>query len=155
MHRRNFAKFTFALFFVKEINAYANLLIQTMTKTIIKTDKAPAPIGPYSQAVLTGNILYVSGQIAIDPESGNLITVNIIQETSQVMKNLSNILTAAGMQFSNVVKTTIFLKDMNDFPHVNEVYAQFFEKDFPARETVAVAGLPKGVNVEISVIAVK
>jgi len=124
-------------------------------KSIINTDNAPAPIGPYSQAVLTGNTLFVSGQIAIDPSNGNLITVNIIQETSQVMKNISNILTAAGMQFSNVVKTTIFLMDMNDFPHVNEVYAQFFEKDFPARETVQVAGLPKGVNVEISVIAVK
>ena len=124
-------------------------------KTIINTSNAPAPIGPYSQAVLSGNTLFVSGQIAIDPSNGNLVTINIIQETSQVMKNLSNILAAAGMQFSNVVKTTIFLMDMNDFPHVNEVYAQFFEKDFPARETVAVAGLPKGVNVEISVIAVK
>lgn len=124
-------------------------------KTIITTDNAPAPIGPYSQAVLSGNMLFVSGQIAIDPASGNLVTINIIQETSQVMKNLSNILAAAGMQFSNVVKTTIFLMDMKDFPHVNEVYAQFFEKDFPARETVQVAGLPKGVNVEISVIAVK
>ena len=124
-------------------------------KSIINTGDAPAPIGPYSQAVLTGNTLYVSGQIAIDPTNGNLITINIIQETSQVMRNLSNILAAAGMQFSNIVKTTIFLMDMNDFPHVNEVYAQFFDKDFPARETVQVAGLPKGVNVEISVIAVK
>ena len=124
-------------------------------KTIITTDKAPAPIGQYSQAVLTGNMLFVSGQIPIDPATGNLITINIIQETSQVMNNISNVLAAAGMKFSNVVKTTIFLKDMNDFPHVNEVYAQFFEKDFPARETVQVAGLPKGVNVEISVIAVK
>jgi 2-iminobutanoate/2-iminopropanoate deaminase len=124
-------------------------------KTIINTDNAPAPIGPYSQAVMTGNMLFVSGQIAIDPSNGNLITINIIQETSQVMKNISNILAAAGMQFSNVVKTTIFLMDMKDFPHVNEVYAQFFEKDFPARETVQVAGLPKGVNVEISVVAVK
>jgi 2-iminobutanoate/2-iminopropanoate deaminase len=124
-------------------------------KTIITTDKAPAPIGPYSQAVLVDNTLFVSGQIAIDPLNGNLITINIIQETSQVMKNISNILASAGMAFSNIVKTSIFLKDMNDFPHVNEVYAQFFEKDFPARETVQVAGLPKGVNVEISVIAVK
>ena len=124
-------------------------------KTIINTNNAPAPIGPYSQAVMTGNMLFVSGQIAIDPSNGNLITINIIQETSQVMKNISNILAAAGMQFSNVIKTTIFLMDMKDFPHVNEVYAQFFEKDFPARETVQVAGLPKGVNVEISVVAVK
>ena len=124
-------------------------------KTIIKTDKAPAPIGPYSQAVLVDNTLFVSGQIAIDPATGNLVTINIIQETSQVMNNLMNILAAADMQFSNVVKATIFLKDMNDFPHMNDVYAQFFEKDFPARETVQVSGLPKGVNVEISVIAIK
>lgn len=112
-------------------------------KTIIKTGKAPAPIGPYSQAVLADNTLFVSGQIAIEPSTGNLITINIIQETSQVMNNLSNILSAAGMAFSNVVKTTIFLKDMQDFPHMNEVYEQFFEKDFPARETVQVAGLPR------------
>jgi len=124
-------------------------------KTIIKTDKAPAPIGPYSQAVLIDNMLYVSGQIAIDPSTGNLVTINIIQETSQVMHNLTNILEAAGMTFANVVKTTIFLKDMADFPHVNEVYAQFFKGDFPARETVQAAGLPRGVNVEISVIAVR
>jgi len=124
-------------------------------KTIIKTDRAPAPIGPYSQAVLVDNTLFVSGQIAIEPSTGNLITINIIQETSQVMNNILNILTAAGLNFSHVAKTSIFLKDMADFPHVNEVYAQFFEKDFPARETVQVAGLPKGVNVEISVIAIK
>ena len=124
-------------------------------KTIIKTEKAPKPIGPYSQAVLVNDTLYISGQIAFDPATGNLITVNIIQETSQVMHNLLNILEAAGMHFSNVVKTTIFLNDMNDFPHMNEVYEQFFEKDFPARETVQVAGLPRGVNVEISMIAVR
>jgi 2-iminobutanoate/2-iminopropanoate deaminase len=100
-------------------------------KTIIKTEKAPKPIGPYSQAVLVNDTLYISGQIAFDPATGNLITINIIQETSQVMHNLLNILEAAGMHFSNVVKTTIFLKDMNDFPHMNEVYEQFFEKDFP------------------------
>ncbi len=124
-------------------------------KTIIKTDKAPKPIGPYSQAVLTNDTLYISGQIAFDPVTGNLITINIIQETSQVMQNLLHILEAADMNFSNVVKTTIFLKDMNDFPHMNEVYEHFFDKDFPARETVQVAGLPRGVNVEISMIAVK
>lgn len=124
-------------------------------KTIIHTDKAPAPIGPYSQAVLVDNTLYVSGQIAIDPSNGSLVTINITRETSRVMNNIANVLEAAGMRFSNVVKTTIFLKDMNDFLHVNDVYAQFFEKEFPARETVQVAGLPKGVNVEISVIAVK
>jgi 2-iminobutanoate/2-iminopropanoate deaminase len=126
-----------------------------MMKKIFSTEKAPAPIGPYSQAVMVGDMLFVSGQIAIDPSTGNIITINIIQETSQVMNNLLNILAAAGMNFSNVAKTTIFLNDMNDFPHVNEVYAQFFEKDFPARETVQAAGLPKGVNVEISVIAVR
>ena len=124
-------------------------------KTIIKTDKAPVPIGPYSQAVLVDNTLYVSGQIAIDPATGNLMTVNIIRETSQVMQNLMNILEAAGMDFSNVVKATIFLQDMNDFAAVNDAYGQFFEKDFPARETVQVAKLPRGVNVEISVIAMK
>ena len=124
-------------------------------KTIIKTEKAPKPIGPYSQAVLVNDTLYISGQIAFDPATGNLITINIIQETSQVMHNLLNILEAAGMHFSNVVKTTIFLKEMNDFPHMNEVYEQFFEKDFPARETVQVAGLPRGVNVEISMRAVR
>jgi 2-iminobutanoate/2-iminopropanoate deaminase len=123
-------------------------------KTIIKTDHAPAPIGPYSQAVQAGQTLYISGQIAINPANGSLVTINIIQETSQVMNNLSAILAAAGMNFLNVVKTTIFLKDMNDFPHMNEVYEQFFERDFPARETVQVSGLPKGVNVEISMIAV-
>ena len=90
-------------------------------KTIIKTEKAPKPIGPYSQAVLVNDTLYISGQIAFDPATGNLITINIIQETSQVMHNLLNILEAAGMHFSNVVKTTIFLKEMNDFPHMNEV----------------------------------
>ncbi len=124
-------------------------------KTIINTEKAPKPIGPYSQAVLINETLYISGQIAFEPSTGNLITVNIIQETSRVMNNLMNILEAAGMNFSNVVKTTIFLKDMNDFIAMNEVYNQFFEKDYPARETVQVAGLPRGVNVEISMIAVK
>ena len=113
-------------------------------KTIIRTEKAPKPIGPYSQAVLVNDTLYISGQIAFEPETGNLVTVNIVQETSQVMHNLLNILETAGMHFSNVVKTTIFLKEMSDFPHVNEVYEQFFEKDFPARETVQVAGLQIG-----------
>ena len=126
-----------------------------MSKTVVYSDKAPEPIGPYSQAISAGNMLFVSGQIAIKKSSGEIITSAIETETIQVMSNLSEILNAAGMDFSKVVKTTIFLKDMNDFPHVNEVYAQFFEKDFPARETVAVAGLPKGVNVEISVIAMK
>lgn len=124
-----------------------------MNKKIINTDKAPAPIGPYSQAVLVNNILYVSGQIAINPESGQLKLDNIIEETQQVMNNLKAILEEAGMDFSNVIKSTIFLKDMNQFSSVNEVYGAFFKSDFPARETVQVAALPKFVNVEISVVA--
>jgi 2-iminobutanoate/2-iminopropanoate deaminase len=126
-----------------------------MKKKVIKTANAPAPIGPYSQAILIDDTLYISGQIAIEPSTGQLITINIIKETNQVMHNLMNILKEAGMDFSHVVKTTIFLKDMNDFPTVNEVYGEFFVGDFPARETVQVAGLPKNVNVEISMIAVK
>jgi 2-iminobutanoate/2-iminopropanoate deaminase len=124
-----------------------------MNKKIITTDKAPAPIGPYSQAVLVNNMLYVSGQIAINPATGQLVLDNIIEETQQVMNNLKAILEAAGMDFSNVIKSTIFLKDMNQFSSVNEVYGAFFKSDFPARETVQVAALPKFVNVEISVVA--
>lgn len=124
-----------------------------MNKKIITTDKAPAPIGPYSQAVLVNNMLYVSGQIAINPASGQLVLDNIIEETQQVMNNLKAILEAAGMDFSHVIKTTIFLKDMNQFASVNEVYGAFFKSDFPARETVQVAALPKFVNVEISVVS--
>jgi len=122
-------------------------------KKVIKTQKAPAPIGPYNQAISVNNLLFVSGQIAINPESGNLIQDNLVEETTMVMKNLNAILNEAGVTFKNVVKTTIFLKDMSFFKTVNEVYGSFFEGDFPARETVAVAGLPLGVNVEISVIA--
>jgi 2-iminobutanoate/2-iminopropanoate deaminase len=124
-------------------------------KKIITTSKAPAPIGPYSQAILSGNTLFVSGQIAIDPTSGELITINIIKETNQVMHNLMNILQEAGMDFSHVMKTTIYLSDMNNFPAVNEVYGSYFKEAFPARETVQVSRLPRNVNVEISVIAVK
>lgn len=129
-----------------------------MTKKIITTDKAPAPIGPYSQAVMVNNMLYVSGQIAINPANGQLVMDNIIEETQQVMNNLKAILEAAGMDFSNVIKSTIFLKDMNQFSSVNEVYGAYFTPiaigaDFPARETVQVAALPKFVNVEISVVA--
>lgn len=132
-------------------------------KKIIHTTSAPAPIGPYSQAILIHNTLYVSGQIAIDPSTGKLVTINVIKETNQVMHNLMNILKEAGMDFSNVVKTTIFLTDMNNFPTVNEVYGSYFTKDgstplttgFPARETVQVSRLPKDVHVEISVVAVK
>ena len=124
-------------------------------KKIINTKNAPAPIGPYSQAILSGNTLYVSGNIAINPETGNLETGDIKSETQRVMQNIKAILTEAEMDFSNVVKTSIFLKDMNDFAFVNEVYGTYFVSDFPARETVQVARLPKDVNVEISVIAQK
>jgi 2-iminobutanoate/2-iminopropanoate deaminase len=122
-------------------------------KKIIKTSNAPAPIGPYNQAISVNNFLYVSGQIAINPETGNLIQDNLVEETTMVMKNLGAILSEAGINFKNVVKTTIFLKDMSFFKTVNEVYGSYFEGEYPARETVAVAGLPLGVNVEISVIA--
>lgn len=124
-------------------------------KKIIQTNKAPQPIGPYSQAVLINDVLFVSGQIAINPETNNLSMDNIIEETNQVMKNLGEILKAAGYSYEHIVKTTIFLKDMNDFVRVNEVYGSFFKSDFPARETVQVSRLPKDVNVEISVIASK
>jgi 2-iminobutanoate/2-iminopropanoate deaminase len=124
-------------------------------KTIIQTDKAPAPIGPYSQAVQAGNMLFISGQIAIDPVSNQLIDGGIQDEAKQVMKNLEAVLSSAGFTFENVVKTSIFLSDMNHFAEVNEIYGSYFNSDFPARETVAVLGLPKNVNVEISVIAVK
>jgi len=124
-------------------------------KKIILTENAPAPIGPYSQAVLKGNTLYTSGQIAINPATGELITESIEAETEQVMQNMKAVLEAAGMTFENVVKTTIFIIDMNDFVKINTVYGSYFnEKTAPARETVQVAGLPKNVNIEISMIAV-
>ena len=126
-----------------------------MTKTIINTNLAPAPIGPYSQAILAGNTLYTSGQIALDPQSMNLILTNIEAETTQVMLNLKAVLEAANMGFENVVKTSIFVIDMNDFSKINAIYGSFFdEKIAPTRETVQVAGLPKGVNVEISMVAI-
>jgi 2-iminobutanoate/2-iminopropanoate deaminase len=123
-------------------------------KKIILTDQAPAPIGPYSQAILFGNTLYVSGQIAIDPQSGSLNMATLDQETEQVMQNLKAILNAAGTDFSGVLKSTIFLSDMRFFKDVNGIYGRYFSENPPARETVQVAGLPLGVNVEISVIAV-
>ncbi len=126
-----------------------------MKKIIIQTDKAPAPIGPYSQAVMVDNILFVSGQVAIDPVTGNLNTKDITIETTQVMQNIKAILSEAGMSFENIVKTTIFLKNMDDFAKVNEIYGSNFAGDFPARETVQVSKLPKDANVEISVTAVK
>ncbi|MNQ52674.1 Enamine/imine deaminase [compost metagenome] len=125
-------------------------------KKIIFTEKAPAPIGPYNQAVLSGNTLYASGQIAINPASGELITENINDETKQVMENIAAILEAANMTFENVVKATIFIMDMNNFSAINTIYGSYFnEKTAPARETVQVACLPKNVNVEISIIAVQ
>lgn len=124
-----------------------------MMKKIINTPDAPAPIGPYNQAVQSGDLLFISGQIALIPGTGNLADAGIAAEAHQVMKNLSAILKAAGMEFGNVVKTTIFLSDMALFTEVNGVYAGYFESDFPARETVAVKGLPKNVHVEISMIA--
>lgn len=127
--------------------------IKIEMKKIINTPNAPSPIGPYSQAVMNGNTLFVSGQIAINPSTGELDLSNIENETHQVMKNISAILTEAGMDFSNIVKTGIFLKDMNQFAQVNTIYGSYFSRDFPARETVQVSRLPKDVNVEISVIA--
>ena len=124
-----------------------------MAKKIIKTDKAPAPIGPYNQAVQAGNLLFISGQVPLDPATGELLNGSINEETTTVMNNLQAVLTEAGMDFSHVVKTTIFLTDMQLFAEVNEIYGKYFTSDFPARETVAVKGLPKNVNVEISMIA--
>lgn len=125
-------------------------------KKIIFTDKAPAPIGPYNQAVLIGNTLYTSGQIALDPLTMELVLDTVETETKQVMENMKAVLEAADMTFDNVVKTTIFIMNMGDFARINSVYATYFdEATSPARETVQVAGLPKGVNVEISMIAIK
>lgn len=125
-----------------------------MEKKIIFTENAPAPIGPYSQAVMVGNTLYCSGQIALDT-AGNFHNDSIESETKQVMSNISKLLEASGMQFENIVKTSIFLTDMNDFAKVNAIYAESFTDNFPARETVQVSALPKGAKVEISVTAVK
>jgi 2-iminobutanoate/2-iminopropanoate deaminase len=125
-----------------------------MAKQIIKTEKAPAPIGPYNQAVKANGMLFVSGQVALVPATGELETSNIQAETHQVMRNLDAVLSEAKLSFAHVVKTTIFLSDMSLFAQVNEVYGSYFTGDYPARETVAVKGLPRGVNVEISVIAV-
>ena len=125
-------------------------------KTIITTTKAPAPIGPYNQAVLTGNTLYTSGQIAINPTTGELVLDSIEEETKQVMENMKHVLAAAKMTFENVIKTSIFISDMNNFAKINAIYGEYFNNETaPARETVEVANLPKFVNVEISAIAVK
>lgn len=124
-----------------------------MKKVVINTNMAPAPIGPYNQAILTGNLLFISGQICIDPATGQLDNKDIQGETHRCMQNLRAILNAAGMNFSHVVKTTIFITDMNQFSEINEVYGQYFNGDFPARETVQVSALPRFVNVEISMVA--
>jgi 2-iminobutanoate/2-iminopropanoate deaminase len=125
-------------------------------KKIIKTHKAPAPIGPYNQAVLSGNTLYTSGQIAINLKTGNVISATISEETRLVMEHLKEVLAAADMTFENVIKTSIFISDMNNFGEINSVYGDYFnEESAPARETVEVAALPKSANVEISAIAVK
>lgn len=127
-----------------------------MEKQIIRTSNAPAPIGPYNQAVAFGDLLFISGQIALDAETGTLIQGDVKAETQKVMENLKAILSAAGMDFTNVLKTTIFLMDMGDFAQVNEIYGSYLKNDTaPARETVQVSGLPKGVKVEISMIAGK
>jgi 2-iminobutanoate/2-iminopropanoate deaminase len=130
-------------------------VIRVMEKKIINTKNAPAPIGPYNQAVLVNGTLYISGQVCIDPQSGNLKNRDIEDETHQVMQNLKTILTEAGMTFGNVVKTTIFITDMNQFSAINEIYGKYFSGNFPARETVQVSALPKFVNIEISMIAVQ
>ncbi|HKG69492.1 MAG TPA: RidA family protein [Segetibacter sp.] len=124
-----------------------------MDKRIINTSKAPAPIGPYNQAIITNNVMYISGQIALNATTNELISGDISAETHQVMRNLHEILEEAGINFNHVVKTTIFLKDMTLFAKVNDVYGSYFSAGYPARETVAVKGLPKDVNVEISMIA--
>ncbi len=126
-----------------------------MEKKIIETQQAPAPIGPYNQAVQFGNMLFVSGQIPLDPQTGDLICSSIEAETEMVMKNLSAILETAGYGFEHVLKSTIFITDMGQFAQINAVYGQYFKENAPARETVQVAALPRGVNVEISVIAAK
>jgi 2-iminobutanoate/2-iminopropanoate deaminase len=125
-----------------------------MSATIIKTSEAPAPIGPYNQAVKANGFLFISGQIAINPATNNIDATTVEEEAEQVMKNLQAVLAAAGTDFSKVVKTTIFLSDMSLFQTVNEIYGRYFTDNFPARETVAVLGLPKNVNVEISMISI-
>lgn len=126
-----------------------------MDRTVITTDHAPAPIGPYNQAIRANNMLFISGQVCIDPATGELRNKNVQEETHQVMHNLRAILQKARMDFEDVVKATIFITDMNSFSEVNEVYGKYFNNNFPARETVQVSALPKFVNVEISMIAIK
>ncbi|OGQ34282.1 MAG: reactive intermediate/imine deaminase [Deltaproteobacteria bacterium RIFCSPHIGHO2_12_FULL_43_9] len=126
-----------------------------MSKKIIKTDKAPAAIGPYSQGIATGNLVFLSGQIPINPTTGSVVSGDIVAQTEQVLKNLQAVLSADGLSFDNVVKTTVYLSDMNEFTAMNEVYGKYFKINPPARATVQVARLPKDVKVEIDLIAVK
>jgi 2-iminobutanoate/2-iminopropanoate deaminase len=126
-----------------------------MEKKIIITPDAPQPIGPYNQAILVNGTLYCSGQIALDPKTGTMVQDSIEAETNMVMQNVGAVLKASDMDYGNIVKTSIFISDMNQFGRINETYAKYFEKDFPARETVQVSRLPKDANVEISVVAVK
>jgi 2-iminobutanoate/2-iminopropanoate deaminase len=143
-----------AIVIYDEMNLPAKLpIFVPMENKIINTPNAPAPIGPYSQAVQAGNLLFISGQIAIDPATGSVEAKDIMDEAHQVMHNLRAILTAAGTTFDNVVKTTILLSDMSLFSEINTVYGKYFTGNFPARETYAVKGLPKNVNVEISMVA--
>ncbi|HMH24529.1 MAG TPA: RidA family protein [Puia sp.] len=124
-------------------------------RTTVKTTKAPAPIGPFSQATIAGNLVFVSAQFSLDPSTGKFVMENIESETTQVMENIKAILAEAGVGFSHVVKSSIFLKDMQDYAKVNGIYGSYFTEPFPARETIQVGALPKNVNIEISVIAVK
>ena len=125
----------------------------TEFKKVFETKNAPAPIGPYSQAVEAGGFLFCSGQIPLDPSTGQILTGSVGEQTELAMKNIGAVLTSAGLEYANIIKTTIFLTSMSDFPAVNEVYGKYFKSDAPARSTVAVAGLPRGVNVEIEVTA--
>ena len=144
------------LIFIAAVSHYIVVNYLAVARKIIRTDNAPLPIGPYSQAVKVGHALYLSGQIALDPKTGTLVQGAVETEAEQVMKNLAAVLTAAGLDFSHVAKTTIYLTSMDDFSKVNEVYGRYFEEDSaPARETVQVSRLPKDVRVEISMVAVK
>ncbi len=124
-------------------------------KQAVNTDKAPEPIGPYNQAVKAGSTLYISGQVPLNPETGNIETKDVQEQTRLVMQHIQSILEKAEMEFSHIVKCSIFITDMKNFPQINEIYGSFFDESFPARETIAVVGLPKGADVEISCIAVK
>ena len=145
-----------AIFFIALAYNTFNNKNKTDMKRIVNTSNAPKPIGPYNQAVISGDLMFISGQVAFDPNTDELVLDDIQSETKQVMKNLKSILEEANLSFDNVVKTTIFLSDMNDFQQVNEVYGSYFSNDqAPARETVEVSRLPKDVNIEISMIAYK